>query len=96
MIMQDVNKIQWSRLHQNKRYRPKYPSETVVQFVFRNFNRDGSTRVLDLGCGAGRHVFFMGKEGIVPYGIDYSEEGVEYTKKILREYGMSEYEKNLS
>lgn len=93
--MQDVNKIQWSRLHQNKRYRPKYPSETVVQFVFRNFNRDGSTRVLDLGCGAGRHVFFMGKEGIVPYGIDYSEEGVEYTKKILREYGMSEYEKNM-
>lgn len=93
--MQDVNKVQWSRLHQNKRYRPKYPSETVVQFVFRNFNRDGKTKVLDLGCGAGRHVFFMGKEGIIPYGIDYSKEGITYTREVLSEYGMDRYAKNM-
>lgn len=57
MQKENINKEQWIALHQNKRYRPKYPSETVVQFVFRNFIRDGKTKVLDLGCGAGRHVF---------------------------------------
>ena len=65
--MSEINREQWIDLHKNKRYRPKYPSETVVQFVFRNFERDGKTKVLDLGCGAGRHVFFMGNENIIPY-----------------------------
>lgn len=56
--MSETNRQQWINLHKNKRYRPKYPSEIVVQFVFRNFSSDGKTKVLDLGCGAGRHVFF--------------------------------------
>lgn len=94
--MKDINKDKWTKLHQNNRYRPKYPSETVVQFVFRNFERDGKTKVLDLGCGAGRHVFFMAKEGIVPYGLDYSDEGIEYTKEMLTKYGLSKFVKNIS
>lgn len=93
--MNYINREQWTKLHQNKRYRPKYPSETVVQFVFRNFDRNGETKILDLGCGAGRHVFFMGREGIVPYGIDYSEAGIQFTKESMNEYGMSNYAENM-
>lgn len=92
--MQD-SREQWISLHQNNRYRPKYPSETVVQFVFRNFVRDGKTKVLDLGCGAGRHVFFMGKENIVPYGLDFSDEGIRYTKEMLIAQGMEQYVSNM-
>lgn len=91
----DVNKNKWKRLHTEKRYRPKYPSEQVVQFVFRNFCRNGEEKILDLGCGAGRHVFFMGKENILPYGIDFSEEGVEYTKGLLNEFAMEQYVGNV-
>ncbi len=65
------NREQWKNLHKENRYRPKYPSELVVQFVFRNFKRDGQEKVLDLGCGAGRHVFFMANERVVPYGVIY-------------------------
>ena len=93
--MNDINREQWTKLHQNKRYRPKYPSEIVVQFVFRNFDRNGETKILDLGCGAGRHVFFMGREGIVPDGIDYSEAGIQFTKESMNEYGMSNYAENM-
>ena len=92
--MQDSRK-QWTTMHQNNRYRPKYPSETVVQFVFRNFVRDGKTKVLDLGCGAGRHVFFMGKENIIPYGLDFSDEGIRYTKEMLIAQGMEQYAENV-
>lgn len=92
----DVNKEQWVELHKESRYRPKYPSENVVQFVFRNFKRDGMTRVLDLGCGAGRHIVFMANEKIVPYGVDYSSEGVDYTKGLLLNGGYSDYISNIS
>ena len=95
MIMKEINRKQRDDLHNDNRYRPKYPTETVVQFVFRNFNRDGKTKVLDLGCGAGRHVFFMGKENIVPYGVDFSDEGIRYTKELLCTYGMGDYAENM-
>lgn len=94
--MSEINREQWIDLHKNKRYRPKYPSETVVQFVFRNFERDGKTKVLDLGCGARRHVFFMGNENIIPYGIDFSDEGIECTREMLKEHGFGQYADNMS
>ena len=78
----------WENLHKQNRFRPKYPSEMVVQFVFRNFNRDGKTKVLDLGCGAGRHVYFMANENIDTYGTDISKDGIEYTKTILKQHGL--------
>jgi ubiquinone/menaquinone biosynthesis C-methylase UbiE len=87
----------WTKLHTESRYRPKYPAENVVQYIFRNFERNGKTKVLDLGCGAGRHIVFMGKENIVPYGVDYSSEGIKYTKDILKKEGgqLSEYAENM-
>ncbi len=56
--VQEVNRKEWIALHQNKRYRPKYPSETVVQFVFRNFERNGITKVLIWGVGLVDMCFF--------------------------------------
>lgn len=85
----------WTNLHKESRYRPKYPSETVVQYVFRNFERCGSEKVLDLGCGAGKHIFFMAAEGIIPYGLDYSSEGVTYTQNMLQEQGIGKYSSNI-
>jgi len=89
------NKKLWEELHSKSKFRPKYPSETVVQFVFRNFDRDNSKKVLDLGCGSGRHVFFMGNEGIIPYGLDFSSEGVFYTQQMLKEAGMDQFVENI-
>lgn len=78
------NKEKWVSLHNEARFRPRYPIEEVVQFVFRNYrNARSDVRILDAGCGAGRHVKFLADEGFIPYGIDFSESGVEYTKKML-------------
>lgn len=83
--MDKKTKELWENLHKESRFRPKYPSEVVVQYVFRNFKRDNITKVLDLGCGAGRHTYFMSKENLDVYGIDISSDGVEYTKRILEQ-----------
>ena len=89
------NQEKWIKLHNQTRYRPKYPAEAVVQYVLRNFERDSKARILDAGCGAGRHVLFMAEEGITPYGVDFSSSGVEYTKSILSEKGYYGFAKNV-
>ncbi|SHI40974.1 Methyltransferase domain-containing protein [Clostridium cavendishii DSM 21758] len=78
----------WENLHKQSRFRPKYPCEKVVQFVFKNFKRDGSAKVLDLGCGTGRHVYFMASENIDAYGTDISKDGIEYTTQMLGNHGL--------
>lgn len=83
--MVDNTKELWESLHKQSRFRPKYPSEMVVQYVFRNFKRDGKTKVLDLGCGAGRHLYFMSNENLDAYGVDISADGVEYANNLLKQ-----------
>ena len=91
----EINQNKWTELHTQDRYHPKYPAEEVVQFVFHNFMRDGKTKILDAGCGAGRHVMFMAQEHLVPYGVDYSKTGVEYTKNLLNLNGFTDYTDNI-
>lgn len=45
------------------------------------FNKRGVRRILDLGCGAGRHVIYLAKKGFEIYGIDISPEGIKSTKR---------------
>jgi methylase of polypeptide subunit release factors len=79
--MGEKTRFLWENLHKESRFRPKYPYELVVQYVFRNFKRDNKTKILDLGFSAGRHVYFMSKKNSDIYGIDISLDGVKYTKK---------------
>lgn len=83
----EKNRQLWTELYQDSRHHTRYPKEEVVQFVCRNFARDGSCRILDLGCGAGRHVIFMAQENIIPYGLDFSPSGVAHTRNWLEKIG---------
>lgn len=84
--MIDINmQEKWEKLHAVPRYRPIYPSEIVVQFVFKNFPRNSNAKILDLGCGAGRHLLFLAQESYDAYGTDISKEGLLFSKKLLKE-----------
>lgn len=37
-------------------------------------------RMLDLGCGEGRHAIFFAKKGFSAYGVDYSKEALKKAK----------------
>ena len=45
-------------------------------------------RILDLGCGNGRHVVALTKEGFNTFGLDISSSGLRLTRAWLEEEGM--------
>ena len=49
------------------------------------FKKRKVKRVLDLGCGSGRHLVYLAKKGFDTYGIDSSPTGIRLAKKWLKE-----------
>lgn len=48
------------------------------------FKKKGVKKILDLGCGSGRHLVYLAKRGFDVYGFDISEYGIKITKEWLR------------
>jgi len=49
------------------------------------FRENGVKRIIDLGCGTGRHLIFFLKNGFELYGVDAAPKGLEIAKKWLEE-----------
>lgn len=45
-------------------------------------------RLLDLGCGTGRHTLFLASQGFEVYGCDISEAGIEIVRKKAEKLGI--------
>ncbi len=89
--MIDVRAI-WDELHKIPRFRPQYPSEFVTRFLFNNFPREqriGGIKVLDIGCGAGRHVKLFAEQGFDVSGIDFSREAITHANEMLGRFNLN-------
>lgn len=71
----------WEELHAQNRFCPKYPNELVVRWALTQFPNKQQTKILDLGCGAGRHSIFLAQENFDVFATDISHEGVNVTQK---------------
>jgi ubiquinone/menaquinone biosynthesis C-methylase UbiE len=82
----------WESLHEQERFQPLYPSEAAVRFVMTQFPRDRalrqSVRVLDLGCGAGRHTLLLAEQGFHVFSTDISLPGLRVSQKRLADRGL--------
>jgi len=74
---------EWNELFKEERYRWEEPHDLVVSFAT-ELKRHGAQRVLDLGCGAGRHVAYLAREGFDVCGTDISPRGLEFTRAWLQ------------
>jgi SAM-dependent methyltransferase len=45
-------------------------------------------KVLDLGCGVGRHLVYLSRQGFEMHGLDISSAGVERCRKELEQHGL--------
>lgn len=94
-------KAEWEQSYENQDNFMFYPHEEVVRFFARyirkrtsiNSSRDaapgsGDGRILDLGCGIGRHVVFSHNMGLDAYGIDLSDAAIQVAREWATQKGM--------
>jgi ubiquinone/menaquinone biosynthesis C-methylase UbiE len=65
-------------------HKPQEDMENVIKYM----KKENVNKVLDLGCGSGRHVILLAKKGFNVYGTDISKEGIDLTQKNLKELGL--------
>ena len=71
----------WSRISSQWKEFRKIPKKEVEDFL-----KHKKGRVLDLGCGTGRH--FIEQEGLKFYGTDFSQQMLELAKKKAADKGI--------
>lgn len=88
----------WNELYSTTFGGMWYPDEGMVRFTARYLKRRLGidvwdvkrkvNRVLDAGCGIGRHVVLLAEQGFDVYGIDISEKAIEMAKAWLAKKGL--------
>jgi ubiquinone/menaquinone biosynthesis C-methylase UbiE len=78
---------QWNKIFKEKGKVFTKPQEDMPRVV-KLFKKKGVKRVLDLGCGSGRHLVFLAKRGFDIYGIDIAKEGIKIAKNWLKSEGL--------
>ena len=97
------NKTEWDKSYERGDNFVFYPHEEVVRFMskfirkriglaeFLDIAHDvEEERVLDLGCGIGRHVIYCHDMGLEAYGVDLSDVAVEVAREWGRKNGLPE------
>ncbi|MFH1105939.1 MAG: class I SAM-dependent methyltransferase [Candidatus Aenigmatarchaeota archaeon] len=73
----------WERLYRSKGVIEEIPSAQVMQLV-PMFQQNNVERILDHGCGTGRHVKYLAGLGFHVYGMDSSLTAIKYTKEAAK------------
>lgn len=98
-------KNQWEESYQKKDNFVFYPHEEVIRFFAKYINQrkglttfkkkhteNGFPKVLDLGCGIGRHIIFSNTMQTDAYGVDLSESAIEFAIDWAKKEGMKHAE----
>ena len=73
----------WETLYKEKGIIQKEPSKFVKEAV-EFFKQQNLEKILDLGCGTGRHALYLLKQGFKVYGCDASESALKIAKEIIK------------
>lgn len=72
----------WDSLYKKKGVVQKEPSKFVKEAVD-FFKKEEVNKVLDLGCGTGRHTTYLIEKGFDVYGCDSSESALEIAEEVI-------------
>jgi len=75
---------EWNQILRDEIYSPEEPDDFVIHFLSK-LHKKQKKRILDLGCGRGRHVVYVATHGFEAHGIDASDTGLRATKKKIRD-----------
>ena len=81
-----LNMVQnWNSYYE--RHVPMTPQEDIPRVV-ELFKERNVKKVLDSGCGSGRHLVYLTEHGFEVFGIDIAERAIELAKGWLEEKGL--------
>ena len=88
--MIDANKTMndWDYLYANG-MQGKYPSEMLLRFVNSKLRNKQHVKILDIGCGTGRHLSYFNEQNYDVYGIDCSSAAIKIATEWLKSKNMS-------
>ena len=67
-----------------------WPDDFVIRFYKTELRKIGAKRVLEIGCGAGRHVYFFRLMGLQVVGTDVAHSAIDFTRRRLKKDGLIE------
>ena len=73
----EVAKRAYSRMRLDASHRWAQYTPAEVQFIIRECKLAAGRTALDIGCGSGRHVFGLAKQGVLATGVDYLSEAID-------------------
>lgn len=81
--MKKLSKIAWDRAFE-KEGKIFIKSQEDMPKIVKFFKKEKTRKILDLGCGSGRHLVYLAKRGFDVYGIDISKHGIQIAKDWLK------------
>jgi SAM-dependent methyltransferase len=66
-----------------------YGTEQEIDFLFERLDLHAGSRVLDLGCGPGRHSLALARRGVDVVGVDHSEAFVALARAAAQAEGLT-------
>jgi ubiquinone/menaquinone biosynthesis C-methylase UbiE len=80
----------WDNLFSSGEFIWKEPHELVIRLI-PDLEKLSGNRVLDLGCGAGRHLVFLSERDYVSHGTDIAFAGLVSARRWLLEEGFKDH-----
>ena len=83
-------KPEWENFFSRNTATEWYPSEPVIRLLcsYKKTKGAENVKILDLGCGNGRHVWLAAQEGFQVYGIDLSDSAIKLARDWLNREGL--------
>jgi len=81
----DINKDAWRYWYPRK----EEAVDENIPKLERIFRKSGVSRILDLGCGTGRHTIYFAEEGFIVYGFDFSSYAIQRLTERLKRRNVS-------
>jgi len=75
---------EWDQILREKWYSQEEPDPIVIQFAKSLRKKSEQARVLDLACGAGRHLVYLAGQGFNACGTDFSATGPAMARERLK------------
>jgi|TARA_B100001093_G_scaffold520294_1_gene614405 ubiquinone/menaquinone biosynthesis C-methylase UbiE len=104
--MNILKKNNWNKSYENKDNFVFYPNEEIIRFIskyirkktgldsFINIDKK-NPKILDFGCGIGRHVKFLDDYKLDAYGFDLSEEAIYYAHQYFKKLNLDHLQKKI-